>query len=679
MENGMNVLYVMWVCLLLASCFFISLVIVKKGTLMKTFTVSLSVFLIEYYVISVVFLWIDIFEVIYILLCMSLVNAILALTKWKKIVDETCRMGERIQKKDLVIVAMILLVLPFTMTKSEDIRTSSDMGMYFEKAVVLMGEDTRVVKKLEEIGTISADVDEGVLAIQEQLQGIYIRGSEGEDIIYDYHSIPTWVTFLALFGKMFGLMNCTWALTILYVWAILCSFYCCENISKDKYGKYMAFVVFALSPVIIYVSKATLTEIAFVAVLFSGCMFLSEEDIKCKYISIFSFALLAYIHISMYLYMPIFIACLMYIYINKRERIYAIINVAWTALYMISIFYCHRISYRYMRDQYMRFSFLGSNLKQVVFWLLIIFLMMIILQVLLMCMSEERKICLAQWLQKLVPAVIILFEIVIIVGSAVIGYRLGFTNTYEPVGGTWHLRTTYVGKGWEAIRHLNIVNILMCTGIVSVPVLFGYSAFRKEKQDIIENCLYLISLYAILIYTFIQVDTPNNYYASRYFAMIIIPVIALLMGRITLKRQMVIALMIGIIGFNSFFDFFFIGRGSFQGQYTLMNDVLKEIPEDAIVLVREEDKSLNQLLVNNLRELNGNKVYNYKNYEEIREAYKPEALYLISSVEQNGESQKLVLKKEYEIMGNLGGVDGRYMTEDINTYNEMICIYEMNY
>lgn len=673
----MSILYLLWVLLLLGSCFFVSLIIAKKGTLLKTCTVTLCMFAFEYFTISVVFLWADLFAVWIILLVMSMINLSILLIKRKTAMEETVRLKERVDNREFFVILLIFLLLPFTWTKSEDVRTSSDMGMYFEKAVVLMSEDTGVVRRLDEFQTVSANADKGVIAIQEQLQGIYVRGVEGDQIIYDYHSIPTWVTALALFGKMFGLKYCTAVLSVLYIMAILCAFYCFQNISRTKYGEYLSFAIFALSPIIIYVSKATLTEMAFVAVFLSGCMFLSENDIVEKYISIIPFGLLPFIHISMYMYMPIFIVCLIYLYINRKEKVYAVINIAWITLYMISIFYCHRISYRYTKEQYLRFRFLGNDLKKIVFLLLIIFIIAILIQAILMNIKDQKKDFLSRLADKVLPIGIVLCVIVIIVGSIVNGYYLAFTDVYQPLEGTWQLRSNYAGQGWVAIRHLNLVNIMMCTGVVSIPITFVYSITRKEKKDVIENCLYLVCLYTILIYTFIQIDTPKNYYASRYFAMIIVPALSLLMARIAVNKKWTILLLIWIVCFDGFFAVFFTGRSSFQGQYDLMEDVMQKIPEDAVVLVREEDESLNQILVNNLRELNGNLVYNYLNYDDVREVFDGQPIYVISGVEQDNEDQKLLLYKDYEIMGNLGGEDGKYMTKQIYTYYESVYVYEM--
>ena len=78
-----------------------------------------------------------------------------------------------------------------------------------------------------------------------------------------------------------------------------------------------------------------------------------------------------------------------------------------------------------------------------------------------------------------------------------------------------------------------------------------------------------------------------------------------------------------------------------------------------------------------MRELNGNLVYNYLNYDDVREVYDGQPIYIISGVEQGNEDQKLLLYKDYEIMGNLGGEDGKYMTEQIYTYHESVYVYEM--
>lgn len=662
--------------ILLISTFIIGNILFRGCTLLKNITVALSLFLIEYYFVSVIFLWLNIFNVLWVLKSMTVLNAGILFFYRKKLLSE--RIHISFDKREIIMAVIIILLIPLIITKSEDIRTSSDMGMYFEKAVVLMGEDTGVIKKLNEIQVISENVDAGVLELQEQLFGIYIRGSQDGKTIYDYHSLPTWVTFLALFGKIFGLYHCAQALSVLYITALLCVYFCCENIARSTYGKYIAVAVFSLSPVIIYVSKATLTEIAFLAVFFSGCMWLSEKDIKIKFLSFIYFALLGFIHISMYMYMPIIIVVLMYLFINRKEKVYAYVNILTAVFYMVSIFYCHDISYMYTRDQLLRFTFLGDNLKSVVIALVGIFSLAVLVQVLLLIFGNRVNNWLDKRCSRILPIVIIMLEIVILAGTFIIGYNLAFTDafkdTFSAASGSWNLRQYYVGEGWSAVRHLNMINILMCTGIVSVPLIIFYSFYRKNKQDVIDNCLYMICLYSIAIFTFIQVDTPNNYYASRYFVLMVIPSITLLMARIVSKSVITKMMFVWIICFNLYFDRYFIDRGSFAGQYQLLEDVLEQIPEEAVVVVRAKDKSLNQILINNLREINQNMVFNYKNAEEIKDFYGDKPLYFITS-QSSDKNKELIWYKKYSIMGNLGGGDGKYMTEEISSSDQDIYIY----
>lgn len=672
----MELVHFYLIVILLISTFAIGNFLFQTCTLIKNITVSLSVFLLEYYAVSVVFLWLDIFKVLWVLETMVLMNAGILFWNRKKIVAQRIKIS--FDKRELWIAVIIILLLPIIMKKSEDIRTSSDMGMYFEKAVILLGEDTGVVKTLDEMHVISENVDLGVLELQSQLFGIYVRGSVGGETIYDYHSLPTWVTALALWGEIFGLDHCAQVLTILYIIALLCAYFCCENIARCVYGKYIATAVFALSPVIIYVSKATLTEIAFIAVLFGGCMWLTENNARIKLLSFLYFALLGYVHISMYMYMPILVIILMYLFIKKKEKVYGYINILTIVLYMLSILYCHDISYMYTRDQLLRFTFLGDSLKSVAIALMGIYSFAIVVQVVLLFSKDKVLSWFGRCCDRIIPLAVMLLEIVIIIGSIVIGYNLGFTDTFEGTfsagSGTWNLRQHYIGQGWVSIRHLNMINILKCTGIVSIPILFLYSFLRKDKKDIIENCLYMICLSAIAIFTFIQVDTPNNYYASRYFAPIVIPCVALLMARILRTSVIVKIVFAWIICFNLYFDRFFIDRGSFAGQYQLLEDVLDQIPEEAIVLCHSEDKSLNQTLINNLREINQNKVFNFRNADEVKQFYNDQPLYFVAGHPWEMGIEP-VWQKNYVIYGNLGGADGKYMTEEISTYNESVYIY----
>ena len=479
---------------------------------------------------------------------------------------------------------------------------------------------------------------------------------------------------MALFAKIFGIYYAPQVLTFLYVIAVLCCFFTCENIGVVSRNKYLSIAVFALSPVLLYVSKATLTEISYISVLFCALFCISESDRKLKFLSAICFGILSFIHLSNYMYVFAIYVGLLYIAVFQKEKIYGVINLINIVMFAIALFYANFISHLYTHEQLLRFRFLGQELNEVMIGLLIILSCCVAIQIIELLISDKILDKVIKILKYIVPKGLIALELIIIVGIVIQGYYLGFTDKYMTGGGTWHLRAGYANQGIESLSYLNIINILRATSYIWVPIIFVYNIFRKNKDNVIQNALLFVFFYSMFIYTYIQIDVPTNYYASRYFAMMIIPVVTLLAVTIIDKKKIFLLVSAWSLIYCLRYDYNFLFRSSFMGQYQVLQDAIKQIPYGAVVLVQEENTGLNQILVNNLREMNGNLVYNFANMDEIRNYYFDQDIYVISA-QKCSNIEQLLLYKSYEIMGNLGGEKGRYMKENIHTYDEIVCIY----
>lgn len=671
----MNLKFLAITLVILCLCFLLTQLIANEIRIIKQCLISIMLFIVEYYLFSILFLWTDRFEVRHILIGIVLFNSGICICFREKIISKLKEINLVLLKQDIAILGILILLIPFVFVKSEDIRSSSDMGMYFEWAVKLTGNHTDISRQLNEVGEISEDVDNGVYRIQEQLNGIYIR-TENENgyLEYEYHALPTWASMMALFTKIFGIYNAAQVLTLFYAIAVLSCYFTCENIGKIRRNKYLSIVIFALSPIIIYVSKCTLTEISYISLLLFSLYCLSEADRKIKLLSSIGLGLLGFIHISNYMYIFVIYLILLYFSICLNRKIYGVINVINLIMFGVSLFYVSFISQLYSDAQLSRLSFFGDDVNIIKKSLIGILIICAIVQIAILLAKESILKKIVQFFNYVIPIGLIILEIVIVIGIFIQGYYLGFTDKYITGGGTWHLRSTYANLGWKSISYLNIVNILRATSYVWIPVIFIYNIIRKNKRHIIQNALMFGLLYSIFIFTYIQIDTPTNYYASRYLAMTIVPLVSILISTIVDEKKFYLILSTWSLMYCLRYDYNFLFRSSFKGQYQILSDTLSHIPYGAVVLVSEDDQTLNQILVNNLREMNGNLVYNYENYDEIKDYYLEQPLYIISSQKCNNAEQ-ILLYQNYEIANNLGGSNGRYMTEE-SFYNEIpLCIY----
>lgn len=672
----MNLLYIIAFISLQFMCFIIISPESKKFTLLKHILVAGTIFNIEYFFLAVIFLWCDIFSVAYILLIIFLINLEIIIFRFKTIKASVISQPIKVVNSDLIIIALLLLILPMTFAKSEDIRTSSDMGMYFSKLTVLLNENTSTVRQLSEMGEISFQADEGVLSLQEQLVGINIRGvGENGYLEYDYHSMPTWVSLMALFAEMFGIFHSTQVLSYLYILSVLTCYFICEKIGNTKNSKFLAVVLFALCPVTLYVSKCTLTEIAYVQLLLSGILLMITKN--NKYFSVISgicFGLLGFIHFSTYIYWPGLYTCLFLLMLLSGNKIYGIINLIQTGFFVISVFYAHDISYAYMKSQLTdRLWFISRNLKVLVIIISAACLLALLMQLGLYWANFKIQSTLKKVTLKCLPVFLMLMIAAILIGSVLNGYNLGFTDKLSIGEGSWTQREYYLNQGLLSLNHLNIVNIMKANGWVCIPTIFVYLFVRKNKKNIIQNIIAFA-----LLYTYASIDTPTNYYASRYYVSVIIPMITLFMATIVKPTWFYRLITAWCIVYSLRYDYVMIYRSSFMGQYNLWNDVCENIPFGSVVLANENSQQLNVITINNLRELHNCKVFNYNNEREVTEHYHKKDIYIISDTIINNSEYQLLLCKNYKIMGNLGAANAGYMIEEMNYYEYPMFIYIKN-
>ncbi|MCR1919999.1 hypothetical protein NSA48_13365 [Frisingicoccus caecimuris] len=578
-------------------------------------------------------------------------------------------------KTDIYQIIFIVVAIVLSFNKSQDIRTISDMGIYFERSVVLTGNNTSSIQELKEYGKISDSVDNGLCKLQDELIGLYQfdDNADNTSFSYEYHSLPTWVTFMALFGRIFGLFNAPHVLTWFYVLASICLYYLIENISKNKLNKFFSIALFSFSPIIIYLSKTTLTEMSFLMLLFIGLLFLSEKNIFASICGGIAIGLLGFVHISMCMYIPIFFVSLFLLSFFFKRKDYAIANIVQCLMYMLSLPYVYKVSSIYTSQQLSRFGSYFSTI-QIICGLMLLNLMFIGIQfagmALVNCQELYRQI--KQWLTIILDRGSLVGLIIILLGTVYEAYCLGFTDKYSHGDGSWWLRSVYAGKGFGSLIHINFVSIVMATSFICIPIIIIWQ-FHKTEKSILEKIVYLVVLYSWAIYTFLQVDTPSNYYASRYYAIILVPAVILLMSLIIKKEKYTLGIIAIAIIINIPFNIHHLQVVAFDGQHNLYKEVTEHIAEGSTVLLPEGTSQLNSILTNNLRLMNSNEVYNLENINEVMTFYdKKQNYYIISEIPLELNGWELIFEKNFSLYGNIstGGIP--YPVK-MNSYNMVSC------
>lgn len=556
-----------------------------------------------------------------------------------------------VSKEDIYFMIIIVILLPWITLKGQTLRTGSDVGFYFSKAIDLMYGGTESIKTVEDAGKITdAMIQSKALLLGEQYFNVLQSGGQ---IYYTYHSLYIWPAVMALIGSVFGQMNMKLSMTILYVLILGNMWYSLKNISKISISKYIVFPLFGFAPAVLYLAKLTFSELLFVSVLTAGILFLADNQDKWNYLAGFMFGILAAVHFSAVMYLPIVFVLITYIGIIKKEEKYFTLTQMGLVTFSVFFLLNFRISPMYSKNQ-MRASF-GDRLDWKL-WLIIILLITVTGLLLLQMVKKKWIKCkwfinIFEWGRQHSRILLQIAVMVLIVGILYKGYLLGFTDKMISGGGSWQGRAGYANKGWESLWHMNIYSILLGLSYIGLPYLL-YKIFMSKKWNDETGLLCTAFLYAVGIYTLIRSDTPSNYYGSRYFVIFMIPIAVIAIGSMIESRKEFILIAIIAICTALPYNVFLQQECGYLGSYDILKDALDNIEKNSVVLL-DVNQNCVQILANNLEEINQNTVWGDDVFNDVKECYPDTPIYLISNVKRDDLEGQEILHKRYKVSGDI--------------------------
>ena len=653
----MNYLLALIAIFCFASFFCISAVILKNRNILTIIALSLSFFYISYLAISAVLLYMDEFNVTYCIGIQAVLCLVLLGIRFSKISQAIRSITVNWKELTLVIV-FVSIAMICSHAKTERITMGADEALYYEKAIALVQGDASYTYSVEEYGEISASVDQGLLELQSKQVGLYTSSITDDKLEYEYHALPLWPAFMALFMKVFGIFNGPYALSYVFLLAIISGYCCIEVTACYRKSKYLIFPLFAFLPLGIYLAKVTLSEMAYAALLISAYFLILQKPVRI--LSAIPLGLLGFMHISSMMYVPVISIVLFCAYILTRERTYGWINIIVCILYMCSLQYAFKVSKLYSEMQ-LHYTILGFNILPILY---LCFCIMIVMQ-LLSFYAVKKDLSLLKFsisvYHKHKKKVLVICVIFLAVYTVYQGYLLGFTDTYMEGTGNWAIRSTYANRGLLSIARLNIFSILMATGYLCVPYIVYRIFSKKSNLDHLDIALCTLFLEGLFIYTVARCDISTNYYASRYFMTMLVPAAIFLTAKMIRGKRGFITISFVSAVTALPFVIALIPMVCYGGSVDLFRDVARAVEADTIVFV-DKDDSINATLVNNLREINGNRVYEIDNWEEVCEYYynQGEDDFYFVATDQVSIDEALrertdipVLRKEYEILGDI--------------------------
>jgi hypothetical protein len=211
-----------------------------------------------------------------------------------------------------------------------------------------------------------------------------------------------------------------------------------------------------------------------------------------------------------------------------------------------------------------------------------------------------------------------LWVICLLLLNAYNAYVLGWTNKLVPKNirewNSWSARAIYAMKGFFSLPHLNLFSILMAGSLVVPPIIFLFLLVKPKQITADKKAVYLAYGYLFLmtIFTVLKIDTPKNYYASRYFLPVLVPFSVILLA-VLLKMQesklFYLPLIAAVLLFNVPYDYNLYKVDGYQKSYQTIEQLQAIIPPKSYVFL-VGDKNLERFLKLPLKYMCGLKVIN---------------------------------------------------------------------
>lgn len=565
----------------------------RKGSFLKPFVCGTVFYFFCYILWSMVLFTADQFTLFRavlgtaIFLTVLLVGACIVLRKRHGTLLRLLHWEESIHTVWIPLV-VVILALPLVLTKNELFGMGQDQGVYQVVAINLMNGLTDRQQDFAEYYTLSStDQTEFADAIKHYLVGYDMAPENYPDTVYDrtvspvsgiYHGIPTYPAMLALFGKLFGVSHMVQLETVIWVCMIFLVSFLCRQMQWKRLTEFLACTVCAVSPIVIWVAKSSLTELFLAVILLSFVLLITTPN-RSHGLSILPIAVFACYHVSIYTMVPLFVVLYGALYLFRRKTQYAVLMLSTIGLYLASYFAMRHVQPFYTMNNY-RSLFTGDitvfNITTVVTVVSIVAFVICGIYCLILHRRAKRFdanafLEMAQqhtWVK-------VIFSLFLLLPVTYILYKA--------------LSQGMVGE----LRYLTLTGYAIQTGFFLLPVtgiivLFRMKTVLEKPETMV---LYVMFLYCILVYAaFLRFQIEYYYYYARYLAPFV-PIAVLFAAMVLDKcnwKVTVPLLTAGVLVVAPFDKFLATAKDDTRMQWSVLMELTEKIDETNCVVVDTE-------------------------------------------------------------------------------------------
>lgn len=572
-----------------------------------------------YTVVSAGFFWVDCFTFGGVLACCIVLQVLLA--GWMTCVHlpgtageqgrfwQSLKMDVTFDGRQCVIPLVIaLLALPFTWNKFELYSMGQDQGTYQVKALALMNGETHNYMEMKEFTRLETPEErqkyldfiygQNNLYLPRVIEETETDAAAFEKIVGTIHGLPTYSALLALWGMLFGYPQMIGVQTVLYLCSLFLIWFVCENMRLHLASCTFVTLMTAASPIVLWLSKSSLTEIGIMLLVCWFLYALTAE--KSHWTCMIPIVVFAFYHISLYAFMPIFVLVLAVMYIARQDKGYLYAIMGSVAGYGVGAIWAFMIAPYYSYGNYSELGRITGGLlgeKTLIPLITTVCLSLVVLCFVLQYSgavearvfaifgsggNEAHKICAGTGAVKengIKKVVCLLIRILLLLSLLFFVYK-GVVQ----------------GETTTACEYLQISTYIYMSGMLMIPVIY-IAMFLKPGaflKDELRTSLTLLFLYCVVMYSMVmRVRILYYYYFARYAALFL-PVIFLVGVQILEEMNKRVAVLLAVCMFLTFVPYdqgLLYQKDHSRCEWVFLEDVCEYIgPEDAFIVGPDEQQ-----------------------------------------------------------------------------------------
>lgn len=619
---------------ILITCYF------NKINIIKLIAFSLIGFSFLYIILSGCFLFFDKFSILNVLISCDIIQLIFLLVSIFILKKKPSFMAIDFSfKKYIIPIIISILVLPITFVNFGFFGMGQDQGVYQTKAIELINGNSSNIYDFKEYQSLdTADQQEFFNSVSKET-GFYLYDTtipntsiekKSSPVAGIFHGIPTYSAILALYGSVFGLTNMMSLQTVIFILCIFVVFFICENLKFKSITSILCTTIFAFSPVVLWVSKSSLTEMFTALMISCFLFFITNNENDLTLLSSFTILTFSFFHISVYTLMPVFILIYICMYIITNNKLNIMYIMLSTVFYLLGFIMMTNVNPLYSFNQFapvFHFGIDRSNISVLVYGVCGLLIVLCGIAYLLVVKKKWNiNINISDSLKaKRLPSVLVdLLLIVPCIG--VVSYTL-LTN-----------------KTLGSIKMLSLSGFIYASGIF--PLILALIIAVIKPKLIFENkntiLVFVMFYYCVIVYSAVlRRNVEHYYYYSRYLVPFM-PVVVSFCGIILNKLTKKITIPIGIASLLIFSYYDFTLATDYDDtklDYSTLSEISQMIDKDSTVII---DEDYSKLLYFPVKSITGCNAYFSDIHDKI---YSGNNVFYITSDSNFTDGEKIYSKK----------------------------------